>query len=57
MQSRGAQHEFARRYPDMPVTIIDYDSESSALNRENRIRLAVEAAKLAKGRCGFNMVT
>ena len=57
VQSRGAQHEFARRYPDMPVTIIDYDSESSALNRENRIRLAVEAAKLAKGRCGFDMVT
>ena len=46
VQSRGAQHEFARRYPNMPVTVIDYDPESSALNRENRVRLAVEAARL-----------
>ena len=30
-----------QRFPDMPVTIIDYDPESSALNRENRIRLAL----------------
>ena len=45
VQSRGALHQLARRYPDMPITVIDYDPESSALNRENRIRLAVEAAK------------
>ena len=32
----------------MPITVIDYDPESSALNRENRIRLAVEAAQRAK---------
>ena len=44
VQSRGALREFARLYPGMPVTVIDYDSESSALNRENRVRLAVEAA-------------
>ena len=48
VHARGFAHEFARRYPDMPVTVIDYDPESSALNRENRIRLAVEAAQRAK---------
>ena len=39
--SRGALHELAVRYPSMPITVIDYDFESSALNRENRIRLAL----------------
>lgn len=48
VHARGFAHEFARRYPDMPITVIDYDPESSALNRENRIRLAVEAALRAK---------
>ena len=48
VHARGAAHEFARRYSDMPVTVIDYDPESSALNRENRVRLAVEAAKQAR---------
>ena len=46
VQSRGALHQLAGLHPDMPVTVIDYDSESSALNRENRVRLAVEAARL-----------
>ena len=32
----------------IPIAVIDYDPESSALNRENRIRLAVEAAQRAK---------
>lgn len=41
VQSRGAAHQLSRLYPDMPITVIDYDAESSALNRENRIRLAV----------------
>lgn len=44
IRARGALHELARRYPDMPVTVIDYDPEASALNRENRIRLALAAA-------------
>ena len=48
VHARGFAHEFARRYPNMPITVIDYDPESSALNRENRIRLAVEAAQRAK---------
>ena len=48
VHARGFAHEFARRYPDMPITVIDYDPESSALNRENRIRLAVEAAQRTK---------
>ena len=42
--SRGASHEMATRFPDLPITIIDYSPDSSPLNRENRIRLAVEAA-------------
>lgn len=48
VHARGFAHEYARRYPDMPITVIDYDPESSTLNRENRIRLAVEAAMRAK---------
>ena len=48
VHARGFAHEYARRYPDMPITVIDYDPESSTLNRENRIRLAVEAAQQAK---------
>ena len=48
VHARGFAHEFARRYTDMPITVIDYDPESSALNRENRIRLAVEAAQRTK---------
>lgn len=48
VHARGFAHEFTRRYPDMPITVIDYDPESSALNRENRIRLAVEATQRAK---------
>ena len=46
VQARSALHALARRYPDMPVTVLDYDKESSALNRENRIRLAVESLRL-----------
>ncbi len=45
VRARGALHELARRHPAMPVTVIDYDPEASALNRENRIRLALAAAK------------
>ena len=45
IRARGALHELARRYPTIPVTVIDYDPEASALNRENRIRLALAAAK------------
>ena len=41
IHARGSLRELERRYPDMPITVIDYDPESSALNRENRIRLAV----------------
>ena len=45
VQARGAAHNLAKRFPHMPVVVLDYDPESSALNRENRIRLAVEAAR------------
>ncbi len=47
IRARGALHELARRHPAMPVTVIDYDPEASALNRENRIRLALAATKAA----------
>ena len=45
VHARGALHSMRKRFPTMPVTVIDYDPESSALNRENRIRLVVAAAK------------
>lgn len=47
VQARGALHALAQRHPAMPLTVVDYDSEASALNRENRIRLAVSAARQA----------
>lgn len=47
IQARGALRELQERFPDMRITVIDYDPESSALNRENRIRLAVENAREA----------
>ena len=45
VKSRGALHDLGRRYPDLQVTVLDYDPEASALNRENRVRLVVEAAR------------
>ena len=44
VHARGAARGMARRFRDMPITIVDYDPEASALNRENRIRLALTAA-------------
>lgn len=45
VSARGALRELHERFTDMRITVIDYDPESSALNRENRIRLAVDAAR------------
>ena len=45
VSARGALRELHERFADMHITVIDYDPESSALNRENRIRLAVDAAR------------
>ena len=45
VSARGALRELHERFADMRITVIDYDPESSALNRENRIRLAVDAAR------------
>jgi hypothetical protein len=45
VMARGALHYLADTFPGMTITVIDYDPESSALNRENRIRLAVSQAK------------
>lgn len=44
VHARGALHELRRRFPAISITVIDFDPEASALNRENRVRLAVEAA-------------
>ncbi len=44
VESRGALRELRRLFPQMRITVIDFDPEASALNRENRLRLAVEAA-------------
>lgn len=45
VSARGVLRELHERFTDMRITVIDYDPESSALNRENRIRLAVDAAR------------
>ncbi len=45
VSARGALRELHECFADMRITVIDYDPESSALNRENRIRLAVDAAR------------
>ena len=45
VSARGALRELHERFANMRITVIDYDPESSALNRENRIRLAVDAAR------------
>ena len=45
VKSRGVLHDLGRRYPNLQVTVLDYDPEASALNRENRVRLVVEAAR------------
>lgn len=47
VQARGSLRLLERRYPDMQFTVIDYDVEASALNRENRVLLALAAAKRA----------
>lgn len=44
VEARGALRALERRYPGMRITVIDYDFEASALNRENRLRLVAESA-------------
>lgn len=41
--ARGVHYQLAELFPDMPVTVLDYDPEASALNRENRVRLIAES--------------
>lgn len=41
VQARGSLHGLAEKYPELHITVLDYDAEASALNRENRIRLAL----------------
>ena len=54
VQARGALHELARLFPDLPITVIDYDPEASALSRENRVRLAIEAAHARRPQAKIN---
>lgn len=49
VQARGARRSLERRFPGMRITVIDCDPEASSLNRENRLRLAAEAAREAYG--------
>ncbi len=44
VQSRGALRGLQKRFPGLRLTIIDYDHDTSSLNQENRIRLALAAA-------------
>lgn len=41
VHARGALHGLAEEFPELHITVLDYDAEASALNRENRIRLAL----------------
>ncbi|WP_139652456.1 BadF/BadG/BcrA/BcrD ATPase family protein [Raoultibacter phocaeensis] len=45
IESRGALRELKERFPNLSITVIDYDPDASALNRKNRILLVAEAAK------------
>lgn len=42
---RGAMGELRRRYPGMRFTVIDIDTQASALNVRNRVLLALESIK------------
>ena len=41
---RGGMHGLAKRFPGMNIVVLDYDPEASALNRENRVLLALAEA-------------
>lgn len=47
IQTRGALRGLQQRYPNLYLTVIDYDPDTSTLNQENRILLALTAAKQA----------
>jgi len=45
VESRGALRSLQREFPELHLTIIDYDVDTSILNQENRLLLALAAAK------------
>ena len=47
VESRGALRSLGKRFPNLPITVIDYDPDASALNRINRILLVVESSRNA----------
>ena len=50
VQARGAHYRNAERFSGMSITVLDYDPEASALNRENRVRLIAAAALMEQGK-------
>lgn len=46
----GALQSHRLEFPSIPITVLDVDPDSSLLNRENRIRLVIESAKVRKSR-------
>ncbi len=48
VQVRAKMPLFKTRFPDMRMTIIDFDGDASSLNRLNRALLAISSAKSAK---------
>ena len=49
-QVRCRLGELRREFPDMGVTVIDFDGDASSLNRRNRVYLALASAKDAFAR-------
>ncbi len=45
VEARGALRGLKKLYPEMHITVVDYDHDTSALNQENRVRLALSAAR------------
>jgi predicted CoA-substrate-specific enzyme activase len=49
INGRGAAQRLRKRYPEMNISFIDYDSGTSEVNQQNRIRLALAIAKERTG--------
>ena len=47
VEVRGALHGLKERFATVPITVIDYDPDASALNRKNHILLVVEVTRNA----------
>ncbi|MDR1014979.1 MAG: acyl-CoA dehydratase activase-related protein [Coriobacteriales bacterium] len=45
VNGRGAARRLRRRYPDLNISFIDYDSGASEVNQDNRLKLALTLAR------------